>query len=205
MSEIHGSDGFTSLRRLVAAFGGMVAIGLVAYLGGSSWYMGRLLPGTVIGDRNVGGMTLPEARAVLAHGLGTAMVKLAINGQQFAFTPTDLGVTYQVGGSLRQVYDGQHQAWSLARPQRHSPLNYTVDTPTLTGVIGAVAAKIGVAPVDAAVVVKVGRVSTIADKPGYTVDRVGLARLIEQASARARRWCYRPHRGRSQRRFWRRI
>ena len=167
------------LSNSLAGIGMLAVLALGAQLLGSSWYMGRLLPGTVIGDRDVGGDTLPQAQAALHSAVADYHVQLTIADQQYTFTPAQLGVTYDIDTTLRQTYDQQHHDMALIKPKTTQYLTYGVDAPQLSGAIGAVAAQVGTQPVDAAVLVKNGQFKTVADRDGFTVDKIALARLIE--------------------------
>ena len=177
--ERHGSAGYTSITR-VAAIGLAVGFFVVgAHLVTNAWYNGRILPGVVVGGRNVGGMTLAEARHVIRDEVTSYRVKLDIAGEHYELTPAQLGVTFDAEASVQAAYATGRNAWMPPLHYDPLPLSYRLDRSQLNTFTTSVAAKVGTPPVDAGVVVNGSQLATVPEKSGWTIDRLGLQRLIE--------------------------
>ena len=180
-AEVHGSDGFTSLSRLMLGFGFMGAVALASQLGFSSWYLGRMLPGTVVGDKNISGYTLPQARAAVLAMTAADKIDVSVAGRPFTLTPDQLGVSYDPDATVKAAYGASRTDWWRLPAKATLPLAYQVDTAKLTATVKQLAASVGTTPVDAAITITNGRVATVPEQSGQTVDRLSLARLIQSS------------------------
>lgn len=177
--DLHGSAGFTSVSR-VAALGLVVGFLVVGtHLASKAWYGGRLLPGVTVAGRNVGGMTLADARAVIRKDVAKYQLKLNVADERYVLSPADLGVTFDIEATLASAYSSGRDSW--LPPLHHDPIyfSYQLNRSQLNAFATSVSAKVGTPPVDASLIVLNGAVSTVAEKSGWTIDRVGLERLIE--------------------------
>lgn len=178
--EVHGSEGFTTIPRLVAVMGLVAALAVGSHLLLESWYAGRMLPGAVAAGESIGGLSLPEARAVLQRQVAAYKLRLTVAGHHYEAAVADIGVTFDPETTLAQAYAAGRGGW-WPRPVTDSvPLTYHLDANRLHDFTAALAAEVGTPPVDAGVVFAAGRLATTPDKSGRTVDRLGLTRLIEQ-------------------------
>jgi lipoprotein-anchoring transpeptidase ErfK/SrfK len=177
--ERHGSAGYTTIAR-VAAIGmavGFMVVGL--RLATQSWYNGRMLPGVVVAGQNLGGMTLAQARHAIEDRTASYRLKLDVAGQHYELKAADLGVTFDTEATVESAYRSGRESW--LPPLHHDPLpfSYRLDRSQLNAFSYSVADKVGTPPVDAGVVVKGDTLATVPEKSGWTIDRVGLERLIE--------------------------
>jgi lipoprotein-anchoring transpeptidase ErfK/SrfK len=138
------------------------------------------MPGVVAAGQNIGGMTMADARAKLRSE--AAAYELVVNaaGQKFQAKPSVLGVTFDVESTLQQAYQTGRNDFLQSVVAEPVPMAYTLDRAKLTGFVSDVATKVGVPATDASVKVFSGQVSTVADKPGVTVDKDGLTTLVVQ-------------------------
>ncbi len=178
--ELHGSDGFTTIPRVVAVVAGMVFLGLALHLALTAWFAGRILPGVVAAGQNIGGLTLPQARAVLQKDAAAYQLKLNVAGQDYKLSPNQIGVSFDPEATLQTAYQTGRASWYLPFHTDPVPMQYQLNRTILNDFATQVAAHVGVAPVDAGVVYQNGTFQTVPDKSGVTVDRLGLERLVEQ-------------------------
>ncbi len=177
--ERHGSAGYTSVIRLAAivcVFGfGFLGLRLTT----QALYDGRIMPGVVVGGQNLGGVTLAEARRAISDQSTRYRVKLDVADQRYELTAAELGVTFDVEATIASAYRSGRKA--ILPPLHHDPLplSYRLDRSQLNAFTTSVATKVGTPPIDAGVVVKDGELSMVPEKSGWTIDRVGLQRLIE--------------------------
>jgi len=143
--------------------------------------MDRLLPGTVVGSKNLSGLTLPQARDVIVGMTKADRLEIVVSGKTFDYTPQQLGVSYDVDSTLQAAYSGGRDDWWRLGTRPSTPLDYSVDTPVLTAAMAQLASQVGTSPVDAAIVVNNGQPVTVPEQSGQTVDRAALARLIRQS------------------------
>ncbi|HSX01715.1 MAG TPA: peptidoglycan binding domain-containing protein [Candidatus Saccharimonadia bacterium] len=178
-AELHGSTGFTTIPRVVAVTACLAFLILSAHLAIQAWYAGRILPGVVAAGKNIGGMSLPQARAVLKKEAAAYQLQLTVNGQVYRASAAQLGVTFDPETTLTAAYQTGRNSWLPPAHTEPLPLAYQVDRPALDHFASSVAAQVGVQPVDAGVVFVNGTFQTVPDKSGVTVDRLGLERIIE--------------------------
>jgi len=160
---------------------GMVVGSLVlgSHLAVQAWYDGRILPGVVVAGKSVGGLTLAEARRVIADTGQRYKLKLDVAGQSYMLSGTQLGVSFSPEDTLISAYSSGRQSWWP--PMHHDPidLSYRLDRSQLNAFAKSVEDKIGTPPVDAGVVVHGTQLATVPEKSGWTIDRMGLEQLIE--------------------------
>ncbi len=177
--ERHGSAGYTSIVRL-AAIGLVVGFFVLGtHLAARAWFDGRILPGVTVADRNLGGLTLAEGRQVIRDEVARYKLKINVADQHYELTAAQIGVTFDVEGTLSGAYDSGRDSW--LPPLHHDPiaLSYQLDRRQLNAFAASVEDKVGTPPVDAGVVVKGATVATVPEKSGWTIDRVGMERLIQ--------------------------
>jgi lipoprotein-anchoring transpeptidase ErfK/SrfK len=177
--ERHGSAGYTSVRRL-AAIGFVVGFFVLGtHLVTKAQFDGRMLPGVKVAGLDIGGLTLPQARkAVWAYG-ADYRVKLSVADQHYELTAAQLGVTFDTEGSVESAYRSGRDSWLPPAHHEPLPLSYRLDRFQLNQFVNSVANKVGTPPIDAGVVVKGTQLATVPEKSGWSIDRVGLERLIE--------------------------
>jgi lipoprotein-anchoring transpeptidase ErfK/SrfK len=177
--DLHGGAGFTSVTRLVAMVMVVGFFGLASHLGAQAWYAGRILPGVTVAGRDLGGLTLAQARAAVQADVAKYRLKLDVAGEKYELSASELGVTFDAEATVASAYESGRGGW--LPPAHHEPLelSYHLDRSQLNTFATSVATKVGTPPVDAGVVVNAGTVSTVAEKSGWSIDRVGLERLIE--------------------------
>jgi len=185
--ELHGSGGYTTAGRLVAIGLAAVSVVVAAHLGVQSWYNGRMLPGVTVGGRDLGGMTLADARKAVAAEAGSYRLNLDAGGDHYTLDAAQLGVTYNVEATVDSAYASGRNAWWPPVYEAPLRLAYELDWPKLNAFASSVAAKIGTAPVDANVVVNNGQLATVPDKNGWTISRTGLERLVQSSVASGNR------------------
>ncbi len=177
--ELHGSDGFTTIPRVVGVAAAIVFVGLATKLALTTWYDGRILPGVVAAGQNLGGMTIPQARDALQKEAASYRLSLNVAGLKYELTAAQLGVSFDPEATLDVAYStGRTSLY----PPLHTdpvPMAYHLDRPTLKTFAMSVASKVGTQPVDAAVVFANGKFQAVPDKAGMTVAWRGLEQLIE--------------------------
>jgi lipoprotein-anchoring transpeptidase ErfK/SrfK len=174
----HGSEGFTTFERVVGLVILIVSFGVAVQLALVAWYNGRIMPGVVAAGQNIGSLTMADARAKLRNEANGYKLSVSVAGQKFQAKPEVLGVSFDVESTLQQAYQTGRNDFIQIRNLEPVPMAYTLDRSKLTGFVSDVAAKVGVLPTDATVKVVSGQVSTVADKPGATVDQGGLMALV---------------------------
>jgi lipoprotein-anchoring transpeptidase ErfK/SrfK len=177
--ELHGSSGLTSITRL-AAFGLVLGFfGVAAHLATQAWFNGRMLPGVMVAGHDVGGLTMAQARSLVQHQASSYHLSLNVSGAHYELTAAELGVTFDTEATIASAYASGRNSW--IPPLHHEPveLAYNLNRSQLNGFASSVATKVGTPPVDAGVVVNSGRVSTVPEKSGWSIDRIGLEQLIE--------------------------
>jgi lipoprotein-anchoring transpeptidase ErfK/SrfK len=177
--ERHGSAGFTSVARLAAM---ALAVGFVVLslrLATQSWFDGRMLPGVVVAGQNLGGMTVAQARHAIMSRVADYRVKLDVAGEHYELKAADVGVAFDTEATIDAAYSSGRASWLPPLHHEPVPYSYHLNRGQLNAFATSVATKVGTPPVDAAVEVKGGNLATIPEKSGWTIDRVGLERLIE--------------------------
>jgi lipoprotein-anchoring transpeptidase ErfK/SrfK len=144
-----------------------------------SWFDGRILPGVVVAGRNLGGMPVAQARHALAADMSAYRVKLDVAGEHYELKAADIGVTFDAEATLVAAYGQGRASWLPPLHLEPLPYSYHLNRGQLNAFVTSVAAKVGTPPVDAGVVVNGDKLVTVAEKSGWTIDRMGLERLIE--------------------------
>jgi lipoprotein-anchoring transpeptidase ErfK/SrfK len=177
--ERHGSAGFTTVAR-VAAIGFVVGFfALGAHLGSKAWYDGRMLPGVSVAGHDLSGLTLPQARKLVGTLGDNYKLKLTVADQRYELSAAQLGVRFDTEATVVSAYRMGRESWLPPLHHDPLPLSFQLDRSQLNAFTSSVAQKVGTPPIDAGVVVKSGKLNTIPEKSGWSIDRVGLQRLIE--------------------------
>jgi lipoprotein-anchoring transpeptidase ErfK/SrfK len=178
--EIHGSEGFTTIPRVVAmvALVGFLAMGVQLAL--QSTYAGKILPGVVVAGKSLGGKSLADARRALQKQTAEYRLELNIQDKKYILKPADIGVNYNIEETLSSAYGQGRRSWFL--PFHIEPLAYSYDLNRHQAIelASQIASENGIAPIDASVVITNGSVSTQAEKSGLTVDKTGLVKIMER-------------------------
>lgn len=177
--ERHGSDGFTSVSRVVAIGLATGFFVLGSHMLTTAWFDGRILPGVVVGGQNIGGKTVEQARSLLQKQVASYRLKLTVADQSYELKADDIGATFDVEASVASAYAAGREAFIPPLNQPPIGLSYHLDRSVLNAFAASVAQRVGTPPVDAAVVVKAGRVQTVEEKSGWSIDKIGLERLVE--------------------------
>ncbi len=176
---LHGSDGYTSTKRLVAlvAIVGFLAVG--GHMALKSWYSGRIMPGVVAAGQQLGNLTVEEARAVLRQQAESYKLDLTVAGQKYQLTAAQLGAVFDPEATLTAAYGIGRSGWLPYDTSEPVPMAYRMDRTVLTVFAASVTKQVGTKPVDAGVVFENGQFKPVADKTGVTVNAADLVRLIE--------------------------
>jgi lipoprotein-anchoring transpeptidase ErfK/SrfK len=177
--DLHGSDGFTTIPRMVGIAAAVGFLVVAAHLVVGSWYAGRIMPGVVAAGQHLGGLTLPQAREVLQKQAAAYRLQLTVAAQHYELTAAQLGVTFDPEATLKSAYQTGRGSWLPPAHVEPVAMTYHLDRQQLASFATSVAAQVGVQPVDAGVVVSGSQLHTVPDKSGITVDKLGLQRLIE--------------------------
>ena len=175
----HGSDGYTTRFRLAAIGMGLGFFVLGVQLAMQSWYDGRMLPGVVAAGHYLGDMTVADARQVLKTEAEQYRLKLTVANERFVLTPEQLGVTYDVEATLGSAYRSGRDGLFVPLHHKPIPMDYRLDRSQLNAFAAGVETKVGTPPVDAGLVVKGTDITPVPDRSGWSIDRLGLQRLIE--------------------------
>jgi lipoprotein-anchoring transpeptidase ErfK/SrfK len=152
---------------------------LSSHLASKAWYDGRILPGVTVAGHDLSGMTLAQAREQIRRQTSAYSLKLDVAEQKYRASAASLGISFDVEATVEAAYRSGRSGW--LPPLHHDPLpySYRLDRSLLNAFASSVAQKIGTPPVDAGVVVKGDQLATMPEKSGWSVDRVGLERLVE--------------------------
>ena len=177
--QLHGSAGYTSVAR-VAVLGLVVGFFVVAsHVATQAWYNGRILPGVYVAGLDIGGMSVPVVRAKIQKSVAAYRLHLTVGGEKYDSTASALGVSYDIEATVASSYASGRSDW--LPPLHHDILemSYHLDRAQLNSFATRVAIKIGTAPVDAGLTVSAGTITSFPEKSGWSIDRLGLQRLIE--------------------------
>jgi lipoprotein-anchoring transpeptidase ErfK/SrfK len=176
----HGSAGFTSASRL---FAGAFLVAL-AFLGlsmaGQVAFDGRVMPGVMVGDRQVGGMALSAARQSIAKMAQSFAVQVNLEGKTYVANADQLGVTYQVAATADAAYKLDRQDWYLPMRRSAVPLKYSINANQLDVFVNALASDISHPPTDATIKISNGDVAIVDAISGMSIDKSALVKLITQ-------------------------
>jgi lipoprotein-anchoring transpeptidase ErfK/SrfK len=177
--ERHGSGGFTSIARL-AAMGFVVGFFVLgSHLALTSWYNGRMLPGVAVAGHDLGGLSLSQARHVIQGAAKAYRAKLDVAGEHYELTAAQMGVTFDDEATMMAAYASGRGDWLPPAHHESIGLSYHLDRGQLNAFVTGVAKKVGTPPVDAGVTVTGSKLATIPEKSGWSIDRVGLERLLQ--------------------------
>jgi lipoprotein-anchoring transpeptidase ErfK/SrfK len=175
----HGSAGFTSITRLAAMGLVLGFFVLSSHMAEAAYYNGRILPGVTVAGHGVGGLTVAQARSEIQKTVAGYRLKLDVAGDKYDLSASQLGVKFDVEDTVAMAYNSGRENW--LPPLHHEPieLSYRLNRTQLNAFTASVAGKIGTPPVDAAIVVAAGKPTIVPEKSGWSIDRAGLQRLIE--------------------------
>lgn len=177
------SVGKRLLPRVIAGAGLLllvIAIGLLVF---RVMFDDRIYPAVVVGDVEVGGLTLEQAQDRLekrASTLNLNSITFTYQGQTWTPTLAELGTTIQTDAALKQAADlGRSDdavsrlafTGNIIRQDEKVPLESTIDLTQLDAWFDKVDADIGKPAVDAGIVVNGTDVSFTEDATGIVVDR----------------------------------
>ena len=177
--ERHGSSGFTSIARLGAVGFVLGFVLLASHLAAESWFAGRVMPGVVVGGHNVGDDTVAHARQVIWDAAASYELKLTANGKTFDANASQLGVAYDVNGTLESAMAAGRADWVPPLHEEAIPMSYDTDWATMDAFTSNIESQVGTPPTDATVTVNGASFTPVADKNGYTIDRLGLSNMIQ--------------------------
>jgi lipoprotein-anchoring transpeptidase ErfK/SrfK len=152
---------------------------LASHLAAQSWFAGRVLPGVVVGGRELGDDTVAQARQAIAEEAASYELKLTANGKTFDASAAQLGVTYDTIGTLDAAMAEGRSAWVPPLHEEAIPMSYQTDWVTMDAFTSSVESQVGTPPTDATVTVNGTSFTPVADKDGYTIDRLGLTNMIQ--------------------------
>lgn len=169
--------------RIVVGAGALllvVAIGLLAF---RVMFDDRIYPAVVVGDVEVGGLTLAQAEERLterASELDLNSISFTYGGQTWTPTLAELGASIKTDTALQEAtaLGRQNDAVSrlaftgnIIQSDQTVPLETSLDPNTLDGWFDKVDADIGNPAIDATIVVEGTSVSFTQDSTGIVVDR----------------------------------
>jgi hypothetical protein len=172
--ERHGSNGFTTVPRVVAFAVCGVFLAVAGHIATQGWYNGRMLPGVVIGGRDVGGMSLQSARDLVKSEADTYHFKLDVAAEHYDLSAAQLGVTFDTERTVETAYASGRNSWLPPTHPEPVALSYELDRSQLNSFTTSVEQRVGTQPVDAGVVINNGQLATVPDKNGFTIDKRGL-------------------------------
>jgi len=169
--------------RLMAGLAAVLLLGAIALLGFRLLFSDRIYPAVVVGDVNVGGLTVDQARERLAgraSELERSSVTFTYQGKSWSPTLSELGATIQTDTSLAQAQDlGREDdavsrlkfTGNIIRGDQTVPLRTSLDLGMLNAWFDRVDADLGQPAVDAGIVVQGTTVSFTPEATGIVVDR----------------------------------
>jgi vancomycin resistance protein YoaR len=158
----------------------LLAIGLLAF---RLMFDDRIYPAVVVGDVNVGGLTIAQAEdrlASRASELEASSISFTYNGQTWTPTLSEIGATIETDSSLAEARRlGREDnavsrlqfTGSIIRSDQTVPLRTELNLTQLNAWFDKVDADIGQPAVDATVIVEGTSVSITPDATGIVVDR----------------------------------
>jgi vancomycin resistance protein YoaR len=158
----------------------LLAIGLLVF---RVMFDDKIYPAVVVGDVEIGGLTLAQAQERLesrANDLNLNSITFTYEGQTWTPTLAELGATVQTEAALEQAHDlGREDnavsrlafTGTIIRQNETVPLQTTLDLKKLEAWFDKVDADIGNPAIDAGIVVKGTDVTFTKDSTGIVVDR----------------------------------
>jgi len=78
----------------VAALGLTVGFfALSAHLATQAWYSDRILPGVVVAGKNIGGLTMAQARQAIKDNVSGYHLGIDVGGQKYELLPKDIAMS----------------------------------------------------------------------------------------------------------------
>jgi vancomycin resistance protein YoaR len=176
---------------LIVAIG--LLLGALAILAFRATFSDRIYPAVVVGDVDVGGMTVEQAVAAVearAADLEAGTVTFTWQGRTWTPTLSELGASVDVDASVAAAWDlGRDDnavsrlgfTRALLRDDQVVPLRTTVDRAALDRWFTAVDADLDHRAVDAAIVIDGAAVTIRADATGTVVDRDAATAVLLQS------------------------
>jgi vancomycin resistance protein YoaR len=179
--------------RLLLLIAVALMVGALAIFAFRAAFSDRIYPAVVVGDVDVGGMTVDQAVAVTrerAAELEGSVLTFRHGDRTWSPAVAELGASVDVDASVDAAYAlGRDEnavsrldfAGDLLRDDQVVPLRITVDRAALDRWFDAVDADIGHPAVDAAIVVDGTSVTIRADATGIVVDREAATTVVLDA------------------------
>jgi lipoprotein-anchoring transpeptidase ErfK/SrfK len=143
-----------------------------------SWYAGRIMPGVVVADQDIGGMPISQASHVIESLADNYHVQLKIGSNKFNLTPAQIGAKYSVAATLQRAYSISRDAWLPPNGRTDIAMSYQIDSSQLDALATKIGQSVGVPAVDAGLEINGDQLTSVPQKNGLTVGRVGLERLL---------------------------
>jgi vancomycin resistance protein YoaR len=178
---------------LIAAIA--LLLGALAILAFRATFNDRIYPAVVVGDVDVGGMTVDQAAAATrqrAAEVEQTRVTFRLGDRTWEPALAELGATVDIDASVEAAYalgrddnavSRLHFAGDLLRDDQVVPLRITVDHAMLDGWFDRVDADIGDPAVDAAITIDGTAVTVSTDATGTVVDRDAATAIVLEAAA----------------------
>ena len=181
------------LRRLrvFIAVGSVVAIVLLAILADYIIYRGEIHAGVSISGQSVSGLTRDEASAritALVDEARKSEITLVSGERAWPVFADDVGTEFDVAAAVSAAMDVSRESNFFVDLGRRlklyfsdfdAPLEGTVDSAKMEGVLAKVAAELDEAPVNAGLAMERGEIVVIEGRNGQTVDRAALGKMVE--------------------------
>jgi len=189
------------LRPRVARFVARAVLGLailiLATAGSLYWfrdsYDNRVYPTIHVGGINIGGLSIADAQQQVqarADEIENSRALFTFEGKEWQPTLAELGVTIDVDASLDEAVvvgresdakDRMRSAWQLIRDDRQIPFVVSLDESVLNRWFDQVNTDLGIAPHDAALQIKDGKVTIDPEVAGTVVDRAMVKSIVVAA------------------------
>ncbi|HVE80826.1 MAG TPA: L,D-transpeptidase/peptidoglycan binding protein [Candidatus Dormibacteraeota bacterium] len=177
------------VRKSVLVAGAIMVAAFSLQLGLSAAYAGKIYPGVKLSGISVGGMTRHQAEQRLLEGTSSYTIKIEAAGRKYQITAEELGASYDVGASVESAYlvgrNGGFLPWELVQQRTDRDLRYAyrLNQAAKSQLVAKIVQETGVAPIDAAIVIKGGKPEIQPDKDGKAINASDMERLLESAVA----------------------
>ncbi|MCE5253213.1 MAG: VanW family protein [Actinomycetia bacterium] len=177
-------------RRALLIVGSLVAVLALAVLIDSALYYGKVHAGVSVAGRSLGGLTHDEAVALVTRvtkETGNSAVVLESGDKKWTVTPADVGAKVDIAGAVAAALDVSRKSnflidlgrrFTLFFDGEDIPLQGTLDTTLLDALLGEVAQKLDVPPVDAGLAIEGDEITVVEGRKGLVVDRDALAERL---------------------------
>ncbi len=181
------------VRYASLALGSLLGVLVVLTLAERAVWRGKVLPGVRLAGVNVGGDGLEQARQSItrrARALEHDKLVAVAGGEQFTFTPADVGLDLDEDGALVTVARaGRHENLAVQAvgvvTRRLNPLEVRwhsrYDDARLARTVDGWAAEFDQAPVDGGLLIEGGVVTPVAPREGRTLLRDEARELVSAA------------------------